>query len=96
MKTLQVARLTWHREKFTLSGLSGLVGCLWPAGVLYRPWALPEGSGFFEGGYSTFVQAFVTKISGLTFLDTYTLTKKSPGLVPTVHPTAMGNRILGW
>lgn len=41
IKKLQVERLTWCREKFKLSGLSGLVWSLWPASILYRIRALP-------------------------------------------------------
>ena len=37
-------------------------------------------------GHSLVTLAFVMKISGLTFLGTYSLTKMSPGLGPTVHP----------
>lgn len=35
------------------------------------------------------------KTSGLTFLGTYSLTKKSPGLAPTVHPLLWATGFLG-
>lgn len=35
------------------------------------------------------------KISGLTFLGTYSLTKKSPGLVVIVHPLLWATGFLG-
>lgn len=57
-------------------------------GLALRKWV-------FEAGCSTFVQAFVMKISGLTLFGTYSLTKKSPGLVPTVHPLLWATGFLG-